>query len=94
MPASEYNVTLRLTLRGKGETVVAKITGPAVENGPQAVGDFVLLALEQHALEQHADDAAEATGGLIGALGERTGKVTMSWRTSSGRWSQRGHFWP
>ncbi len=67
MPTSEHKVTLRLTLRDEGETVVAEITGPAVpENGLQVFGDVVLLALEQH-----ADNAAEAAGGLIGALRER-----------------------
>jgi len=67
MPTSEHKVTLRLTLRDEGETVVAEITGPAVpENGLQVFGDVVLLALEQH-----ADNAAEAAGSLIGALRER-----------------------
>jgi hypothetical protein len=67
MTTSENNVTLRLTLRDKDETVVAEITGPAApENGLQVFGDFVLLALEQH-----SDNAAEAAGKLIGALRER-----------------------
>ena len=67
MPASEHNLTLRLTFHGNGETAVAEITGPAVPaNGLQVFGDLVLLALEQH-----ADNAAEAAGGLIDALGER-----------------------
>lgn len=67
MPATEHNVTLRLTLRDKGEAVVAEITGPAApENGLQVFGDLVLLALEQH-----ADNAAEAADGLIDALRER-----------------------
>jgi hypothetical protein len=63
----ENRVTLRLTLRDGDETVVAEIAGPAVpENGLQVFGDLVLLALEQH-----ADNAAQAAGGLIGALRER-----------------------
>jgi hypothetical protein len=67
MATSAHNVTLRLTLRGKDETVVAEITGPAApENGLQVFGDVVLLALEQH-----ADNAAAAADGLIGALRER-----------------------
>lgn len=60
-------VTLRLTLRDEDETVVAEITGPAApENGLQVFGDLVLLALEQH-----ADNAAEAADALISALRER-----------------------
>jgi hypothetical protein len=67
MPTNENNVTLRLTLRDGDETVAAKITSPsAPENGLQVFGDWVLLALEQH-----ADNAAEAAGNLIGALRER-----------------------
>jgi hypothetical protein len=67
VPDNENNVTLRLTLHDEDETVVAEITGPAVpENGLQVFGDLVLLALEQH-----ADNAAQAAGDLIGALRER-----------------------
>lgn len=63
----ENSVTLRLTLRDGDETVVAEITGsPAPENGLQILGDFVLLALEEH-----ADNAAQAAGELIGALRKR-----------------------
>lgn len=67
MPTSEHKVKLRLVLGDADERVIAELTGPVVpENGLQVFGDFVLLALEQH-----ADDAAEAAGGLIGALRER-----------------------
>lgn len=67
MPTNENDVTLRLTLRDEDKTFVAEITGPSVpENGLQVYGDLVLLALEQH-----ADNAAEAAGDLIGALRER-----------------------
>jgi hypothetical protein len=67
MADKENSVTLRLTLRDEDETVVAEITGPSVpENGLQVFGDLVLLALEQH-----ADNAAQAAGDLIGALRER-----------------------
>jgi hypothetical protein len=67
MPSSEHKVSLRLTFRDEDETVVAEISGPAVpENGLQAFGDLVLLALEQH-----ADNAAKAAVGLISALRER-----------------------
>lgn len=63
----ENSVTLRLTLHDGDETVVAQITGsPAPENGLQVFGDLVLLALEQH-----AGNAAQAAGELIGALRER-----------------------
>jgi hypothetical protein len=67
VPTNENDVTLRLTLRDEDKTFVAEITGPSVpENGLQVYGDLVLLALEQH-----ADNAAEAAGDLIGALRER-----------------------
>lgn len=67
MPTSEHKVKLRLVVRDADETVVAEVNGPAVpKNGLQVFGDLALLALEQH-----ADNAAETAGGLIGALRER-----------------------
>jgi Uncharacterised protein family (UPF0158) len=67
LSTDEGRISLRVTVPAEDGTAVVKMTGPAVpENGLQALGDWVLAALEQH-----GDGAAEAARLMITALRER-----------------------
>lgn len=67
MNTDEERISLRVKVPDGDDTVVMEMTGPVVpENGLQAFGDWVLAAVEQH-----ADGAAEAAGGMVAALRER-----------------------
>ncbi len=68
MNTGEERISLRVKVPDGDDTVVMEMTGPVVpENGLQAFGDWVLAAVEQH-----ADGAAEAAGGMVAALRERS----------------------
>ena len=67
MSTGERRISLRVKVPAEDGTAVVEMTGPAVpENDLQAFGDWVLVALEQH-----ADGAAEAARLMIAALRER-----------------------
>ena len=78
MSTEEGCFLLRVKVQAEDGPAVMEMTGPAVpDNGLQAIGDWVLAALEQH-----ADGAAEVAQRMIAALRERTGRATTSWRIS------------
>ena len=67
MSTGERRISLRVKIPAEDGTAVMEMTGPAApENDLQAFGDWVLVALEQH-----ADGAAEAARLMIAALRER-----------------------
>jgi hypothetical protein len=67
LSTDEGRISLQVTVPAEDGTAVVEMTGPAVpENGLQALGDWVLAALEQH-----GDGAAEAARLMITALRER-----------------------
>src|SRR6266481_8931374 len=67
LSTDEGRISLRVKIGAEDGTAVVAMTGPAApENGLQALGDWVLAALEQH-----ADGAAEAARLMIAALLER-----------------------
>jgi len=64
MSTDKIRISLRVKVPTEDGTAVMEMTGPAVpENGLQVLGDWVLAALEQH-----ADDTAEAARPVIAAL--------------------------
>ena len=64
LSTDEGRISLRVKIAAEDGTAVVAMTGPAApENGLQAFGDWVLAALEQH-----ADDTAEAARPVIAAL--------------------------
>jgi hypothetical protein len=67
LSTGERRISLRVKVSAEDGTAVVEMTGPAVpEHGLQALGDWVLAALEQR-----ADGAAEAARLMIAALRER-----------------------
>ena len=68
MNTGEERISLRVKVPAGDGTAVMEMTGPVVpENGQQAFGDWVLAALEQHAV-----GATQAAGRMVAALRERS----------------------
>jgi uncharacterized protein UPF0158 len=67
LSTDEGRISLRVKIAVEDGTAVVEMTGPAApENGLQALGDWVLAAVEQH-----ADGAVEAARLMVAALRDR-----------------------
>jgi hypothetical protein len=76
MNTDEERISPRVEVPAGDETAVMEMTDPVVpENGPQAFGDWVLAAVEQH-----ADGAAEAAGRMVAVLPRPQGDAAFMTR--------------